>query len=162
MQDDIRRIPELVGRLFETVRELQRIFPDRPFTPDGHLVGSIGEVVAAYVYGLTLERCSNQGFDARTEEGQSVEIKLTGVDYVSVSSDSQPPEILIVLKLHQAGQFEEIYNGSFPLDLWRSKKPSKRLVVGLRLTELRRINPHLLEQKHSLEQLNEPPGPAPS
>ena len=134
---------------------MQRIFPDRPFTPDGHLVGSIGVVVAAYVYGLTLERCSNQGFDARTEDGQSVEIKLTAGDSVSVSSDSQPPEILIVLKLHQAAQFEEIYNGGFPLDLWRSKKPSKRLVVSLRLTELRTINPHLLEQTHSLQQFNE-------
>jgi len=128
----VRKIPELIGRLFQTVRELNESFPDRPFfTLDGHLVGSIGEVVAAETYGLILEKCSHEGFDAKTEAGQTVEIKLTGGSSVSVSSDANTPEILIVLKLDSITGFEEIYNGEFPLDHWKSRKPSKRLVVNL-------------------------------
>ena len=89
-QDDIRASPALIGQLFRTVQALNRIYPDRPFTPDGHLVGSIGEVVAADTYGLILEKCSNEGFDAKAKGGQTVEIKLTGGTSVAVASDAQP------------------------------------------------------------------------
>jgi hypothetical protein len=154
MKNGVRKIPELIGKLFETVRALNEIFPHRPFTPDGHLVGSIGEVVAAETYGLILETCSREGFDAKTEGGQTVEIKLTGGSSVSLSSDSKTPEILIVLKLDSRAGFEEIYNGVFPLDLWQSKKPNKRRVVCLPVNALRKRNPRLLPQTNSLEELN--------
>ena len=154
MEDDIGRIPVLIRQLFRTVQSLSEIYEGRPFTPDGHLVGSIGEVVAAYTYGLNLEKCSNEGFDARTEARQTVEIKLTGGESVAVSSDPKTPELLIVLKLCPETGFEEIYNGPFPLALWKSKKPSKRHIVSLRLNELRKINKKLIPEKHPLAQLN--------
>ena len=144
----------MIGQLFRTVQSLSAIYPDRPFTPDGHLVGSIGEVVAAYTYGLNLERCSNEGFDAKTEAKQTVEIKLTGGESVAVSSDAKTPVLLIVLKLRPETGFEAIYNGPFPLALWQGKKPSKRHIVSLRLSDLRKINPKLLPEKQPLAQLN--------
>ena len=42
-----------VLELVRIVSELETAFPGRHFTLDGHLVGSIGEVMAAYYYGLT-------------------------------------------------------------------------------------------------------------
>lgn len=154
MRDDIKDIAALIGQLFNIVQALNKRFPGRPFTPDGHLVGSIGEVVAADTYGLVLERCSNEGFDARTAAGQTVEIKLTGGDSVAVSSDPKTPDLLVVLKLHRETGFEEIYNGEFPLELWHSKKAGKRGTKNLRLNELGAINPKRLEEKHALKQLN--------
>lgn len=44
---DVGGIPALISQLFCIVGALNDLYPDRPFTPDGHLVGSIGEVVAA-------------------------------------------------------------------------------------------------------------------
>jgi len=38
-----------VAKIYEAVEELRQEFPGRPFTPDGHLVGSIGEVIASKV-----------------------------------------------------------------------------------------------------------------
>lgn len=154
MKDDIRNIPVLIGQLFQTVAALNRIYPERPFTPDGHLVGSIGEVVAADTYGLILEKCSNEGFDARADDNRTVEIKLTSGKCVAVSSDSKTPDLLIVLSLHRKRGFEEIYNGMFPVELWSSKKASKRRTVSLRLKELTKLNPKLLKQKHPLQELN--------
>jgi hypothetical protein len=154
MGNDLRAVPGLIGQLFQTVQALNRIFPHRPFTPDGHLIGSIGEVVAADTYGLILERSSHKGFDAKTETGRTVEIKLTGGRSVAVSSDAKTPELLVVLKLDPNTGFEEVYNGEFPLALWRSKKASKRQVVSLRVNELRSINPKLLRERHPLEELN--------
>lgn len=48
--EEVRQIPQLIRKLYEIVAELETYFPDRHFTPDGHLVGSIGEVLAAYYY----------------------------------------------------------------------------------------------------------------
>ena len=49
---EIEKIPALVQRLYGLVEELEELFPSRRFTPDGHLVGSIGEVLAAFHYDL--------------------------------------------------------------------------------------------------------------
>jgi hypothetical protein len=51
----LANIRALIRGLYRVVSELEKEFEGRKFTPDGHLVGSIGEVVAAYAFGL---RCS--------------------------------------------------------------------------------------------------------
>jgi hypothetical protein len=152
MSKDLRAIPALIGALFRIVHELSEI-SERPFTPDGHLVGSIGEVVAADTYDLVLERCSNESFDATTRDGRTVEIKLTGGKKVSVSSEGMPPNILIVLKLDPKNGFSEIYNGEFPREMWSMKKSSKRKVKSLTFSDLKN-NPKLLHQVHPLSELN--------
>lgn len=48
------RLPQLVAELYRVVNELEAMFPGRHFTPDGHLVGSLGECLAAHHYGLQL------------------------------------------------------------------------------------------------------------
>jgi hypothetical protein len=154
MRDDIEQIPELIGQLFETVRALKRLYPDRPFTPDGHLVGSIGHVVAAHTYGLALEDYAHREFDARTLEGATVEIKLTGSTSLSFASERPSPDLLIVLGLDARSGFEEIYNGPFPLDLLATKKPSTNGIRTLGVNQLRRMNPSRLEQVQPLDLLN--------
>ena len=51
---DRKRLPELICDLYQIVGELEAMFPGRHFTPDGHLVGSLGECLAAYHYSLEL------------------------------------------------------------------------------------------------------------
>ena len=70
--NSVESVPALVARLYEIVAEFERLFPGRHFTPDGHLVGSIGEVVA-YRYGLNLRAHSAQGYDttSSTEIGRA-------------------------------------------------------------------------------------------
>jgi hypothetical protein len=53
------------------------LYPGRKFTPDGHLVGSIGEAIAAEHFGLTLHSMSKAGHDAVDADGREVQIKLT-------------------------------------------------------------------------------------
>ena len=71
-------VPALIGDLLKTTQRLNTLFEGRPFTPDGHLVGSIREVVAEYIYDLKLQRASTPQVDAHTADGRSVQIKLTG------------------------------------------------------------------------------------
>lgn len=78
----------LVKQLYATVNELEDMFPGRHFTPDSHMVGSLGECLVVDAYNLELKTASNKGYDAVTETGLEVEIKATQSN--SVVFRSQP------------------------------------------------------------------------
>lgn len=101
-------VPDLVQQLYATADRLEALFPGRKLTPDGHLVGSIGEVLAAHIYGLSLLPGSTEGHDARAGTGLLVQVKATQRDRISLYSQ---PQHLIVLRLLRDGSCEEIYNG---------------------------------------------------
>lgn len=84
------------------------MFPGRHFTPDGHMVGSIGECLVAEAYGLELMNASNKGYDALSPSGLQVEIKATQAKSVAFRSQ---PEHTIAIKILPNGTFEEIFNG---------------------------------------------------
>jgi hypothetical protein len=105
---DHEKFQSLIKQLYSTVAELEEMFPGRHFTPDGHMVGSIGECLVSDVYGLKLETASNKGFDAVTANGKQVEIKATQSKSVAFRTE---PEHTIVIKILPNGSFEEIYNG---------------------------------------------------
>jgi hypothetical protein len=77
MINAIAQVPAIVERLYDLVGELERAFPGRPFTPDGHLVGSLGEVLASHHYGLILLPCSSPCHDATAPNGTRVQVKAT-------------------------------------------------------------------------------------
>jgi hypothetical protein len=104
---DERRFPELIKELYRLVGELEAMFPGRHFTPDGHMVGSIGECLAAHYYNLELLPASSAGRDA-VVDGRNVEIKATQGSSIGLRSC---PEHLLVLKLDRSGGFCEVYNG---------------------------------------------------
>ncbi len=95
-------------RLYAIVDELERLFPGRPFTPDGHPVGSIGEVLAAHAYELELLPPSHEKHDAKAADGTLVQIKATQAKGVGLRSE---PDHLLVLRLKRDGSFEEEFNG---------------------------------------------------
>lgn len=101
-------IAEKIREIFRIARELEEMYPGRHFTPDGHMVGSIGEVIAAEEYGLELFEASHPVHDARTQDGKLVQIKATQGDRIAIS---ERPKYLIVLRIHRDGSFDEVYNG---------------------------------------------------
>ncbi len=105
---DEEQFPEIIRRLYRVVDDLEKMFPGRHFTPDGHMVGSLGEALAAYYYGLDLLAASSRGRDAICGE-KVVEIKATQGEVVGFRC---APQHLLVLKLRRDGTFTEIYNGS--------------------------------------------------
>ena len=79
----------------------------RHFTPDGHMVGSIGEVLAAHHYGIRLLRASAKVHDGEVD-GREVQIKATQRDSIAISSK---PDYLLVLQITKEGVGQEIFNG---------------------------------------------------
>jgi hypothetical protein len=126
----------LVQRLYEIVQELEGHFPGRPFTPDGHLVGSIGEVLAAHRYDLDLLPCSTEGHDARARDGRQVQIKATQGSSVAMRSCC---DHLVVLRLLRDGSAEEVYNGPGDLAWNGAGSMQKNGQRPISLTKLRML-----------------------
>ncbi len=100
------RLPEPVAAIYRAVSELEARYPQRKFTPDGHLVGSIGEVVAAEALGLTLHRASHPRHDAFDQNGD-VQIKMTGGRSVALYATC---DRLVVLKVVSREEAEIVYD----------------------------------------------------
>jgi hypothetical protein len=132
----IEEIPALVRSLYMIVRELEELFPGRKFTPDGHLVGSIGEVLAASQYGLELLPPSAKRHDARAPDGREVQIKATQARSVGLRSE---PEVLLVLQLNSDGSSEEVFNGPGSLPWSHAGKMQSNGQRSIGVAKLRRL-----------------------
>ena len=131
-------LSQLLKRLYKTVGELEALFPNRKFTPDGHLVGSIGEVIAAYMFRLELLENSTETHDAEARCGTLVQIKLTqGNKRVAISSEL---DHLIVLKLTPEYDLEIVYNGPGAKPWKNAGERQKNGQKYLLLNRLREIN----------------------
>lgn len=105
----LRRIPlpDAVARIYEATAELEKRYPQRKFTPDGHLVGSIGEVIAGEALNLQLHPMSYPGHDAFDAAGD-VQIKLTAGKRVALYACCKR---LVVLRIVSPKEAEIIYDG---------------------------------------------------
>ena len=103
-----KQAAEKIKQLYEISAELERLFPGRHYTPDGHMIGSIGEVLEASYYGLELFTASAETHDAKAADGRLVQIKATQISRIALSSE---PQGLLVLRIRRGGTFSEEYNG---------------------------------------------------
>ena len=136
---DHDKFQTLIKQLYSTVSELEAMFPGRHFTPDGHMVGSIGECLVADAYGLELKTASNKGFDALASDGREVEIKATQSKSVAFRSE---PEHAIIIKILPNGTFDEVYNGPGNL-VWQEfsgKKLPSNGQYQISLSKLKLLN----------------------
>ena len=133
------KLTTLVKTLYKVVNELEQMFPGRHFTPDGHVVGSLGETLVADAYGLQLEEASNRGFDATTPDGTEVEIKATQARSVGFRSK---PAHAIVIKIYKDGTFDEIFNGPGALiwDQFEGKKSQSNGQYQISVSKLQELN----------------------
>lgn len=106
--ENIEQLPLLIQELYSIVNKLELTYEGRKFTLDGHLVGSIGEVLVSYYYDIKLLPASTEKHDARTKDGRLVQIKATQGSSVGLRSE---PDYLIVIKILPDGSIDEVYNG---------------------------------------------------
>lgn len=150
-QEKMDRVKQQVQKLIEIVHEMEADFPGRHFTLDGHLVGSIGEVMAAYYYGVELYAASTAVHDGEVD-GKKVQIKISQREEIVMQHE---PEHLLVLYLHKSGVIYEVYNGP-GREVWNHMgKPdshNNRHIRLNRLMELDRIVPDV-QRIHSLHNI---------
>lgn len=131
-------IQDLVTDVFAACADLTRI-TGRPVTPDGHLVGSIGEALAADRLNLTLQQPSNRGFDAIGPDGEKVEIKTTTRTSIAFSGTPSQASRLVVVHLREDGSGQIAYDGPFGPALEKANPPRPNGQRSISLSTLTRI-----------------------
>ena len=137
-------VAEKIKALYAISQELEQLFPGRHYTPDGHMVGSIGEVLAGSCYELELFDASAETHDAKAPDGRLVQIKATQIDRVALSSE---PEWLLVLKIHPDGTFTEEYNGPGALAWEHCGKQQTNGQCPITLATLHKLQTEVPESK---------------
>lgn len=110
MNESINNLKNNIEQLISIVNDLEKTFPGKRFTLDGHLLGSIGEVFARYYYGidLYLNDNSHKCHDGK-KNGKEIQIKITQGNSVDINDI---PDYLIVLFLKKDEcEVYEVYNG---------------------------------------------------
>jgi hypothetical protein len=122
-------LPEPVANIYRATAALEALYPGRKFTPDGHLVGSIGEVIAAEALGLTLYPMSRSGHDGYDANGD-VQIKMTAGNKVAMYATCVR---LVVLRVVSPQEAEVVYDGPGPPVWEKAGKMGKngQRVIGL-------------------------------
>jgi hypothetical protein len=134
MSDD-----ELVQLIFQACAEVTRR-TGRKASPDGHLVGTLGELHAAKVLGLTLAPQSTEGYDATDEIGNLVEIKTTTRAGFGLSATGTKATRLVALKLDgESGRCSVVWDGPADVAWARAGKPQKNGQRRLSLSALRKL-----------------------
>ena len=129
-------VKQQIQKLIDIVKELEAQFPGRHFTLDGHLVGSIGEVMAAYYYGIELFTASTEIHDGEVE-GKKVQIKISQQDNIIIN---HKPDYLIVLYLNKNGNIYEVYNGTGQLPWENTSKPDSHNNRHIRVNKLMELD----------------------
>jgi hypothetical protein len=139
MSEDVNwnEVLALLDAMYSASDRLEVLFPGRKFTLDGHLVGSIGEVIAAYMFDLNLLRGSNKGHDATAGDGRNVEVKLTQGDTVSIRHE---PDHLIVLRRRKDTSVSVVFNGPGAFAWAQAGKMQKNGQRPISLAKLRQLD----------------------
>jgi len=143
----------LLEELYKSTSRLEAIFPGRKFTLDGHLVGSIGEVIAAYMFDLELNAASTMGHDAVCQAGRCIEIKFTQSRSVAIRHQ---PEHLLVLHRPPGGPVQVVYNGPGHLAWAAAGRPQSNGQSPISLSRLRALDREIPEALR-LPELRPPP-----
>ena len=143
----------LLDSLYGSADRLEALFPGRKFTLDGHLVGSIGEVIAAYMFDLDLNPASTIAHDAMCPAGRRVEIKFTQGRSVGIR---HVPDHLVVLHRVRGTKVRVVYNGP-GTPVWNAagamQSNGQRQIS---LTALAKLN-DLVEDEIRLKMVRSPP-----
>ena len=143
--NNIDKIPSLIRDLYSITQQLEDLFPGRAFTLDGHLVGSIGEVLAKHQYGLKLLPASTETHDAISQNGLKVQIKATQRKSIGLRSR---PDHMIVLKILPDGTTNEVYNGPGSIAWENSGKQQKNGQRTISVSKLSKLMSEVpLEQR---------------
>lgn len=128
-------VPKPIAEIFRQIARLERIYPGRKFTPDGHLIGSIGEVIAAQAFELELLPASAAGHDARDKTGALVQIKLTSGNSIGLRASC---ERLLAMRIADPTSAKLIYDGPGE-PVWAACGKMQKMANTIGLAKLRSI-----------------------
>lgn len=139
--NDLKRA---IKHLYVTVKKLNSAFPDKPFTPDGRMVGDIGEAIAAIKFDVVIDKKLRRDWDGYRVDSygnkHEVQIKTTQKDETYLKKPPHEGELL-VFKIFKDGNYKCYYNGKI-MRVWKSikQKPDNTGAKFIKLNKLQQLN----------------------
>jgi hypothetical protein len=129
-----------IRTIYQAVKSLEERYPRRKFTPDGVLVGTLGEVLAEEKYALDLLPPKTEAFDAKDWLGRKVQIRCNQGNTAPIKKGATKG-MFLALKLLPDGTIEEIFNGpaSVAHQLTLGRMADSAGIVGLSHGKLRKL-----------------------
>jgi hypothetical protein len=107
----IEAVKGIIASLFASQRALRALAPEYKWAGLGNLLGDFGEFIAVQSYGLTKASGGSDGYDARTEDGKSVQVKTNhAATQIGFRGSA---DLMLVLHIKTNGDWEQIYYGPF-------------------------------------------------
>ena len=129
-----------IRAIYKAVESLNNRYPGRRFTPDGVLVGTLGEVLAEEKYDFKLLPPKTKAFDATDRKGRPAQIRCNQGDTTPIKKGATKG-MLLALKLLSDGTIQEIFNGptSIAHRLTVGRKADSAGFVALSHNKLRKL-----------------------
>ena len=137
----INQLKKAIKHLYLSVKKLNSVFPDKPFTPDGRIIGDIGEVIASLKFNIVLDKKLREHWDGYRIDSlgkrHEVQIKATQKDETYLK---EPPHEgdLIVFKIFNNGEWECCYKGKI-IRVWNSLAKQKPVSNGAKFIKLAKL-----------------------
>lgn len=130
-------IKGVMASLFASQRALRALAPEYKWAGLGNLLGDFGEFVAVEKYGLQKASGGSDGFDARTADGRTVQVKANhSATQIGFRGDA---DLLLVLHVDAEGEFEEVYFGPFAPVKQASRHSARDNKQMIAVTKLRQM-----------------------
>ncbi|OGF62205.1 hypothetical protein A2926_00090 [Candidatus Giovannonibacteria bacterium RIFCSPLOWO2_01_FULL_44_40] len=137
----INQLKEAIKDLYSSVAKLRAVFPGKPFTPDGRIVGDIGEAIAALKFNVVLDRKLRRDWDGYRIDSSGkkceVQVKTTQKDETYLKKPPHEGD-LIVFKIFDNGEWECCYDGKI-MRVWNSLAKQKLDSTGAKFIQLARL-----------------------
>ena len=107
---DVREFKKKIASIYQIANELGREFDISKCTPDGHLLGAVGQIAAKIAFGLRFGSVEKEHNCTWSDESRTINIQVrcTGRGSVAIRKE---PEYLIALEISENGKICLLYNG---------------------------------------------------
>ena len=137
----LTQLKKAIIHLYVSVSKLHSAFPDRKFTPDGRMVGDIGEAIAALEFSVILDKKSKKHWDGHRVDSigkeRKVQIKTTQRDETYLKEPPYEGDLL-VFKIFRNGKWKCYYDGSI-MKVWKSLKNKNLDPTGAKIISLKKL-----------------------
>ena len=150
---DVREFKNKIASIYEIANELGREFNIPRCTPDGHLLGTIGQIAAKIAFGLQVGSDKKEHNCSWFDQNRfiNIQVRCTGRGSAAIRTE---PEYLIALGISETGKIYLLYNGpgKYVWERIKHQKQSRKYASKKQLTEAQyEVSPTIqIPIKHNL------------
>jgi len=121
---DASEFKKKIAMIYDIANELGREFNKTKCTPDGHLLGAIGQIAAKIAFGLDFGSIIEGHNCTWSDEDKiiNIQVRCTGRGSIALRKE---PEYLIALEISESGKIYLLYNGPGEF-VWEKVKGQKQ------------------------------------